>query len=83
MENELAEELEALQSIYSPEEVDVARPEGSKPASVTLKVDKRPVVTFLLSGELTIVCCDLNNICQVCRSHIAWFCRRLMHVVLD
>ena len=55
MENELAEELEALRSIYSPEEVDVAHPEGSKPVSVTLKVDKQPVVTFLLSGEPTIL----------------------------
>ena len=52
MANELAEELEALQSIYSPEEVDITHPqEGNKPASVTLKVDEQPVVTFLLSGE--------------------------------
>ena len=52
MANELAEEFEALQSIYPPEEVDIAHPqEGKKLASVTLKVDEQPVVTFLLSGE--------------------------------
>ena len=54
MENaEIAEELEALQSIYPPEEVDVAhpQPEGSQPASVTLKVGNQPVVTFLLSSK--------------------------------
>ena len=42
MANELAEELEALQSIYSPEEVDITHPqEGNKPASVTLKADEQ------------------------------------------
>ena len=53
MENaEIAEELEALQSIYSPEEVDVAAPqERSQAASLTLKVDNQPVVTFLLSSK--------------------------------
>lgn len=52
MENaELAEEFEALQSIYPPEEVDVAHSQEPERASVTLKVEKQPVVTFLLSGE--------------------------------
>lgn len=61
METELAEELEALQSIYPPEEVTVAHPqEGSEPSTVTLKVDEKPVVTFLLSGKPTIVRLLLN-----------------------
>ena len=50
MENELAEELEALQSVYSTEKVDVAQSER-KPATLTLKTSNKPVVTFVLSGE--------------------------------
>ena len=48
MEVDLSEELEALESIYSPEEVDVVRPSGSETATVTLKVNKQPVATFSL-----------------------------------
>ena len=51
MENELVEELEALRSIYSPEEVDASGQSDGKPVSVTVKIDKQPVVTFALTGE--------------------------------
>ena len=53
MESDIIEELEALQSIYSPDEVDVAL-DTDRPATVTLKVDKQPVVTFLLSCKYSV-----------------------------
>ena len=48
MESDAVEELEALRSIYSPDEVLVEHVEGEE-AKVTLKVNKEPVVTFNLS----------------------------------
>ena len=49
MEGDIAEELEALQSIYSPDDVCVEQASPGEGANVTLKVNKRPAVTFLVS----------------------------------
>lgn len=49
MENDIGEELEALQSIYSPDEVDVVDQTRDNPSRVVLKVNKQAVVIFQLS----------------------------------
>lgn len=46
MENDIGEELEALQSIYSPDEVDVVDQTRDNPSRVVLKVNKQAVVIF-------------------------------------
>lgn len=53
MELDTVEELEALQSIYSPDEVYVEQASQGEGAKVTLKVNKQPAVTFLISCKFT------------------------------
>ena len=51
MESDIAEELEALQSVYSPDDVCVEQSSQGEGAKVTLKVNKSPAVTFLVSRK--------------------------------
>ena len=49
MESDIVEELEALQSVFSPDDVCVEQTSQGEGAKVTLKVNRRPTVTFIVS----------------------------------
>ena len=54
MENGIVEELEAMEAIYSRDEVEVATIHD-KPGQVIVKMDKQPVLTFSVTCKCHIV----------------------------
>ena len=48
MEGGISEELEAMEAIYSREEVEAAGSEPGRPGKVVVKMDKRPVLALVI-----------------------------------
>ena len=61
MESGISEELEAMEAIYSREEVEVVGglSEPGRPGTVVVKMDKRPVLTLVIpcKQSVPIVAC--------------------------